>query len=428
MPVNIGDNRLIEQGIARITEEDAERLSRHRVEAGDIIYSRRGDVERRALIRPEHEGWLCGTGCLKVRLGKGGVDPTFASYYLGHPDVRSWIARHAIGATMPNLNTAIIEAVPFVVPPLVEQQAIAGILGALDDKIELNRRMNETLEAMARAIFKSWFVDFDPVRAKAAVWREHPNWTDEKVSRAACPNLKPDIAVLFPDAFEDSELGEVPKGWGVVPFAATVDILGGGTPKTSVPEYWDGDIPWYAVGDAPSASDVYVIDTKKKITKAGVENSATQVLPTGTTIISARGTVGKLALTGVPMAMNQTCYGLRAKQGGSLHFTFFSTHSLVSTLQQRTHGSVFDTITRDTLNDAKAALPSPALVQRFEAMVSPLMGRLLNSLWHSRTLAAIRDALLPRLMSGEMRLPAAFRDAATQAAEKQAENCARGRR
>jgi type I restriction enzyme S subunit len=101
-----------------------------------------------------------------VRVGTGIVDPEYASYYLGHPIVREWIVRHAVGATMPNLNTSIMAALPFLLPPLPEQRAIAQILGALDDKIELNRRMNATLEGMARALFQSWFVDFDPARAK----------------------------------------------------------------------------------------------------------------------------------------------------------------------------------------------------------------------------------------------------------------------
>jgi type I restriction enzyme S subunit len=167
MPQNIGDNRVVEDGIARIPPEDARRLSRYLVRRGDIVYSRRGDVERRALVRDHEDGWLCGTGCLRVRLGDRGPDPRFATYYLGHPNVREWIVRHAHGATMPNLNTSILGACPFAVPPLPEQRAIAHILGTLDDKIELNRRMSETVEAMARALFKSWFVDFDPVRAKA---------------------------------------------------------------------------------------------------------------------------------------------------------------------------------------------------------------------------------------------------------------------
>lgn len=165
MPQNIGDNRIVRDGIARITVEDAKRLNRYLVHPGDIVYSRRGDVERRALIRDAEDGWLCGTGCLRVRFDRRYIDATFASYYLGDARVREWVVRHAHGATMPNLNTDILSALPFVVPPLTEQRVIAHILGTLDDKIELNRQMNETLETMTRTLFKSWFVDFAPVRA-----------------------------------------------------------------------------------------------------------------------------------------------------------------------------------------------------------------------------------------------------------------------
>jgi type I restriction enzyme, S subunit len=114
MPANIGDNRVVETNIARITINDAERLSRYRVRAGDIVYSRRGDVERRALIRKMQDGWLCGTGCLRVRLGMHVADPSYTAFYLGHPFVREWIVRHAHGATMANLNTSILSACPFV--------------------------------------------------------------------------------------------------------------------------------------------------------------------------------------------------------------------------------------------------------------------------------------------------------------------------
>jgi type I restriction enzyme S subunit len=156
MPQNIGDNVIVEDGIARITSDDAVRLSRYLLREGDIVYSRRGDVERRALVRPEQSGWLCGTGCLRVRLG-GAADPRFISYYLGHPSVRAWIVRHAIGATMPNLNTGILEAVPVTLPPRCTQLAIAALLGALDDKIAVNQKLvytaNELMKAMyARAI------------------------------------------------------------------------------------------------------------------------------------------------------------------------------------------------------------------------------------------------------------------------------------
>lgn len=174
MPTNIGDNRINTEGIARVKPADAQRLSRYLVSVGDIVYSRRGDVEKRALIREPEDGWLCGTGCLRVRLGSDGPDPQYTSYYLGHPAVRAWIVRHAHGATMPNLNTSILGALPLIVPPRTEQKRIGEMLGRLDDKIELNRRMSETLYQISQATHEAWFQAFGPGTDLPQGWRRAP--------------------------------------------------------------------------------------------------------------------------------------------------------------------------------------------------------------------------------------------------------------
>jgi type I restriction enzyme S subunit len=279
-------------------------------------------------------------------------------------------------------------------PPTAQRTQLVALFDAIEERIDLNRRMNETLEAMARALFKSWFVDFDPVRAKV---------------EGRDPGLPKAIADLFPDRFEESELGEIPAGWGVARFADTIEIVGGGTPKTSGAEYWDGDIPWFSVMDAPSVSEVWVVETEKKVTRVGVENSSTRVLPVGTTIISARGTVGRLALVGVPMAMNQSCYGLRGRYGAHGFYNYFSTRELVVRLQQHAHGSVFDTITRDTLAGIAVVDPPAGLIDEFEKRVGPTLERIRSALLGTRLLAALRDALLPKLISGELRVKDAER-------------------
>ncbi len=158
MPQNIGDNVISELDIARIRESDALRLAKYRLRPGDIVYSRRGDVEKRALVRDHQDGWLCGTGCLRVRFEDGATDAAFISYLLGTEDARAWIVRHAVGATMPNLNTSILSSVPLRVPVLSKQRAIAEVLGALDDKIAANRRASGLAAELAR-------VHFDAVRA-----------------------------------------------------------------------------------------------------------------------------------------------------------------------------------------------------------------------------------------------------------------------
>ena len=384
--------------LPRISPSKADQLSRHRLRCGDILFARRGAqaTGQVAIVRAAEEGFISGTGVIRLRVRPGStiVDADFLSHVLSDPTSVEWFKFHAIGATMPNLNEGIIRSFPLLLPPLQEQRAIANMLGTLDDKIELNRRMSETLEEMARALFESWFVRFDPVRAKM---------------EGRDPGLPSDLADLFPDRLVESELGEIPEGWQVEPFSEIVDVIGGGTPRTSVPEYWGGDIPWFSVGDAPPPSEVWVIDTEKKITPRAIEESSARILPVGTTIISARGTVGRIALVGVPMAMNQSCYGLRGKLGTAGYFTYYATRSLVSTLQQRTHGSVFDTITRDTLASVTSIVPPLHLVDAFEALVGPIFGRILTNLRESRTLAALRDTLLPKLISGELRVKDAER-------------------
>ena len=299
------------------------------------------------------------------------------------------LERHSSGSTFKELSGTALKQIRLRLPvDRDEQRAIARILGTLDNKIELNRRMNATLEAMARALFQSWFVDFDPVRAKL----------DGRPPAA----LDPATAALFPDSFQDSPLGHIPTGWEVCPLSEKIQLLSGGTPKTSEPTYWDGDIPWYSVRDAPSETDVWVIHTDKHVTKLGIANSAAQVFPEKTTIISARGTVGKLALTAVPMAMNQFCYGVRGITGYGDYFTYYSLREATAQLQQRTHGTVFDTITTETFKTLECIFPTPKITAAFDKLVEPLLGQIRANLHQSRTLAILRDTLLPKLLSGEI--------------------------
>ncbi len=242
------------------------------------------------------------------------------------------------------------------IPPLPEQQAIAHILGSLDDKIELNRQMNETLEGITRALFKSWFVDFDPVRAK--------------MEGRVPYGMDAETAALFPDGFEDSALGAIPRGWKVTTLASEIEILSGGTPKTSVDEYWGGSIPWVSVAD--TVPGPYIINTDKTITEAAIKNSATKILPKETIIITARGTVGNCALLSVPMAINQSCYGLRGKAPIGQLFLFHQVLNQINNLKTSAHGSVFDTITRSTFDNILVVCPEIGVLERFELMARSL--------------------------------------------------------
>ena len=393
--------RLIDEGLVFISAEKAQEFQRSVVKRGDLVFTCWGTINQVGLIdaTSQFERYVISNKQMKLSVDPDKADHRFVYYVFSGPDKQAEILDNGIGSSVPGFNLGQLKRHEILLPSLKKQVEIADFLEMLDDRITLLRETNATLEAIAQALFKSWFVDFDPVRAKME--GRTPEGMDEAT------------AALFPDGFETSELGEVPRGWRQQTFRDTIQIIGGGTPKTSNPDFWGGDIPWFSVVDAPRSSDVFVIDTEKYITDAGLHGSSTKLLPVGTTIISARGTVGKLALTGRAMAMNQSCYGLRGKAGDT-YFTYFSATRLVQQLQQRAHGSVFDTITQETFAGIHVAYPQPPVIEAFDVAVSPLMARIRENLFQAQTLSTLRDTLLPRLISGQLRLPEA--QAATEAA------------
>ena len=330
------------------------------------------------------------------------TSPRFIEYLLRAHEYRSWIVGSATGTTVKHTAPGRIESFITRIPPIEEQRAIAHILGKLDDKIELNRKQNETLEAMARALFKAWFVDFEPVRAKM-----EGRWQRGQ----SLPGLPAHLYDIFPDKLVDSELGLIPEGWGVGCYSDVVEILGGGTPKTSVDEYWGGDIPWFSVVDTPAPGSVFVVETEKNITKEGLSNSSVRLIDRGVTIISARGTVGNLAIAGRSMTFNQSCYGLKGVDGFGNYYIYQSAQLMVDQLKAMAHGSVFSTITRSTFDSVRCILPSKVILGEYENAVGCMFDSILMNVQKSRSLTCLRDTLLPKLISGELRISHISEDA-----------------
>lgn len=159
MPKDLVGGKISEESIARVDKTHVERLCRHKIEVGDILYSRRGDVGRCAHVTKKEEGWLCGTGCLRVTIDSEKADSRFVFFQLQHPDTVGWVEKHAVGATMLNLNTTILSSVPIRLPALEIQKRIADILSAYDDLIENNQKQIKLLEEAAQRLYKEWFVD-----------------------------------------------------------------------------------------------------------------------------------------------------------------------------------------------------------------------------------------------------------------------------
>ncbi|MFA4825129.1 MAG: restriction endonuclease subunit S [Methanoregula sp.] len=316
-----------------------------------------------------------------------GNDEKFAYYYLKNLD----FTRYNSGSAQASLNRNYIHPMEVKIPSLPTQHAIARILGSLDDKIELNRQMNETLEAMARAIFQSWFVDFDPVRAKA----------DGRDT-----GLPADIAALFPDGFEEIDGREVPRGWGVGTVGESTTIVGGSTPSTINSEYWeDGTHNFATPKDLASLSTPILLDTEKKITDQGVNQISSRILPLGTLLLSSRAPIGYTAIATVPVSINQGFIAIICDKKLPNFYLLMWVNENMQSIIDRANGTTFLEISKSNFKPMEILIPSKEILNRFAALVKPLYSQIENNEQQSRTLAQTRDALLPKLMSGEVQVP-----------------------
>jgi type I restriction enzyme S subunit len=276
---------------------------------------------------------------------------------------------------------------PVRIPYPGQQRRIGEILGALDDKIELNRRVSQTLESMARALFKSWFVHFDPIRAKAD-GNDH--------------GLSSEIADIFPSSAVDSEFGEIPSGWKMGSILMQARLLSGGTPATDRPEYWNGAIPWVSARDVSQCDGLFLTKTDRTVTPAGLTQISSRLLPANVTVVVARGaTTGRMAILGNEMAINQTCYGFESLDG-----TPFTLHlqidDAIEALLRSAHGSIFNTITTNSFESLPVVLPPLPVRRNFEDVTRLLFSGILANERESSSLRALRDSLLPRLVSGNL--------------------------
>ncbi|HAV8948798.1 TPA: restriction endonuclease subunit S [Escherichia coli] len=375
-----------------------------KVQAPGVVIGRSGSIGGGQYIT--NNFWPLNT-TLWVKDFKG-HHPRFVYYLLKSID----FSQFNVGSGVPTLNRNHLSGVLVADTSYSYEKEVSNVIGILDDKINLNKKINQTLEQMSQTLFKSWFVDFDPVIDNALdagnpIPEALQTRTElrQKVRNSA--DFKPlpaKIRSLFPSKFEETELGWVPKGWLITSFNDLIELIGGGTPKTTVEEYWNGDIPWFSVVDAPNESAVYVLSTEKSITAEGLKNSSTKLLRKGTTIISARGTVGKCAMVAVPMAMNQSCYGVSGKNKISDEYVYFQLKNVVQTLQQMGHGSVFNTITRDTFKNIKVPFCNEELTNTYSTYVKKYFSKILNNNYQNIALTKLRDTLLPKLISGELSL------------------------
>lgn len=358
-----GDKKYVYNTEKSITVEGLNNSSTKLLHKDNIIISARGTVGELAMIPYD---MVFNQSCFGL-IPKGNNDPHFV-YYLLKDKVRS-LKSQTQGSVFDTITKATFDRIECADYSEEDQRRIASILSSLDRKIELNNKINADLEEMAQAIFKNWFVDFEPFK-------------DGK--------------------FVDSELGMIPEGWKVGRLTDVIKLMPGGTPKTSEPLYWDnGTIPFFSPKDV---NGVYCFATEKHITETGLNKCSSNLYPKDTIFITCRGTVGKVCLAACDMAMNQSNYAIKAIDGYSQYYIFFLVKSVVERLIKKSNGAVFSAITSKDF-DEEILIPSQKAVEDFTNVIDGFFRRIFTIGTENSRLSLLRDTLLPRLMSGELEVP-----------------------
>lgn len=341
-----------------------------KVKGPGVVIGRKGSLGTTFYLQSDY--WPHDTS-LWVKDFKGN-DPKFIYYFLKALPLE----RLDSGSANPTLNRNFVHQVYILKPPLEVQVKIAAVLSALDAKIECNNRINAELEAMGKTLYDYWFVQFD--------FPDH--------------NGKPYKSSGGRMVYNATLKREIPAGWSESNIIAVADLLGGGTPTKTKHEYWNGHIPFFTPSDANGT--IFKFSTGDFITEEGLKKSSTKLFEANTVFITARGSVGKLVLAGVNMAMNQSCYALRAKAGVSYTFVFFLTKELIHHLEVKSSGSVFDSIVSNDIEFTSLAIPDFTLVEKFAAVVEPAFKRIAINTLENQQLTRLRDWLLPMLMNGQV--------------------------
>ncbi len=366
-----------------VDQEDVDENRYNLHEAGSVVFAKIGialTYNRRCTLR---QPTIIDNNMMAAKPKTNLVTDRYFYYLLSTLDFNEI----ASGSALPYLTQKDLQRIDVSLHQIPEQILVASLLGVIDDKIDLNRRMNETLEAMARAIFKDWFVDFGPVREKMG---------------GRAPYLAPEIWKLFPDALD----GEgIPFGWEVSEIGREVNTVGGATPSTKDSSFWEGgEFHWATPKDLSKLLSPVLLETNRKITEAGVRKISSGLLPIGTLLMSSRAPIGYLAISEVPTAVNQGFIAMVCEKRIPNIFVVFWCHENLDHIIGIAGGSTFAEISKRVFRSIPVVVPTQRIVEEFERLVRPLYSRIVANMKEAESLANMRDYLLPKLMSGEIRL------------------------
>jgi type I restriction enzyme S subunit len=387
--VDFRDGGIDRSALMFVPDDVFPQIARYTISSRDIYVSIVGTIGLVGVVDKSLDGANLTENAAKICNIADDVDRDYLAAFLSSGWGQYQIGALTVGSTQPKLALFRIGDIRVPLPPLAEQKAIAAVLGALDDKIELNRRMNATLEAMARALFQSWFVDFDPVRAKQE--GRKPTGMDDAT------------AALFPDSLREYELGEIPEGWEGKAIESLCDLItSGGTPARMNAAFWEpATVPWFKTGEL---LDGPLIDAEERISEKGLANSSCKLWPAGTILFAlyASPTVGRFGVLTKPGTANHAAAALIAKPAYGVEFLMGLLFEARAELQRVAVGAAQQNINQGVLKKHVIIVPPSALARAYSDTVSPWFEQRIKLADQSRTLAALRDTLMPKLLSGEL--------------------------
>ena len=372
--LSIQQHKYICKGLRNITPDGLNKSSAKIIPSNSVILSTRAPVGYIAISRRDI---TTNQGCHSL-IPNNDMDTEFL-YYLLLNNVE-YLKSQSNGSTFGELSAKVLSELRFKLPTLKEQKAIAKILSDLDSNIELNEKMNKTLEAIAQAIFKHWFIDF-----------EFPDEEGKPYKSSGGEMV-------------DSELGKIPKGWMVSNIGRELTTVLGGTPSTNKKDYWNGgNIPWINSG---KINEFRIIKPSAYITPEALTNSATKMMPKGTTVLAITGaTLGKVSRIEVDMCANQSVIGIIENQLLPSEFIYFWVKSNIDYLILNQTGGAQQHINKENVNELRILIPSKEIMNKYIRMIKVMFDKISLSSFEEDDLSAIRDLLLPKLMTGKIRVP-----------------------
>ncbi|PZN72912.1 MAG: hypothetical protein DM484_23755 [Candidatus Methylumidiphilus alinenensis] len=385
---NISDSIAWKGEWVYISEEMADSMPNCIVKYGDLVFPHRGSIGEVAIIPDDALRYMISTSLMKITVDAKKANSLFLYYYFRSSLGRQEILKYSSQVGTPGIGQPLSSLKQFRVPlpPLHVQKGIADIIGVLDDLFDRNKKTNETLEAMARLFFKDWFLDFGPTRAKA---------------EGRLAYLAPDLWSLFPDALDDDDK---PIAWETSTIGQEVRVVGGTTPSTKEPTYWNGEFCWATPKDLSSLKTPVLLSTERRITQAGISQIGSGLLPIGTVLLSSRAPIGYLVISQVETAVNQGFIAMVCEGRLSNVLVWLWTQANMEVILQKANGSTFQEISKANFRPIPVTVADSPIHRAFDEIAQPIYKQIVANEQESRTLAQARDLLLAKLLSGEIRL------------------------